>query len=138
MEINYISVLACGVIAMVLGFVWYGPIFGKTWLRIIGASEADLAARKDMQKRAMPLYLVSFVLALFQAYVLAHFIKGWEDAQGTETALWIFAGFIVPTIAAASMWNNDRGSIAWARFLIQGGYYLVLFGIFGFILGTWG
>ncbi|NCN52546.1 DUF1761 domain-containing protein [Candidatus Parcubacteria bacterium] len=138
MEIHYIAILACGVLAMVLGALWYGPIFGKMWMKVIGATEMDVEKRKEMQRKALPLYGVQFLLVLFQVYILAHFVKGWVNATGVETSLWIFFGFIMPTLAAASMWNNDSAKISWARFLIQGGYQLVLFICFGLILGLWG
>jgi hypothetical protein len=70
-------------------------------------------------------------------YVLAFYIAGWTDASGVENALWIWAAFVIPTVAGAAMWNNDSAKISWARFLIQGGYQLVLFVMFGLILGYW-
>lgn len=137
MEINYLAVVACAILAMIAGFVWYGVLFKKMWMRVIGATEADEAARAEMQKKAMPLYAVQFVLVAFQAYVLAHYILGWADASGVENALWIWAAFIVPTVASASMWNNDSRTVAWTRFLLQSGYFLVLFVAFGLILSYW-
>lgn len=132
--INYFAVLVCGVLAMVLGYVWYGPLFGKKWMEIVGVNAKDKAAREAMQKEAGPLYAVQFVLALLQAYILAHFIAGWQDASGTTVALWIWLGFVMPTVAAGAMWNNDSKKVKWARFWIQAGYNVVLFIIFGFIL----
>lgn len=137
MDINLWAVLACGVFSIVLGSIWYGPLFGKLWMKVICATDMDIAKRKEMQGRAMPLYLVSFVLTLFQAWVLAFYIKGWQEASGIENALWIWAAFIIPTVAGGAMWNNDSAKISWARFLIQGGYYLVLFVAFGIILSVW-
>ncbi|MEK7187319.1 MAG: DUF1761 domain-containing protein [Patescibacteria group bacterium] len=136
-QINYWAVLACGILSMVIGFIWYGPLFGKKWMEIVGANPKDMAARKEMQKKAGPLYLVQFLLTLFQVYVLAHFIQAWADASSLETALWIWAAFIMPIVAGSAMWNNDSRKIAWSRFLIQSGYQLVLFITFGYILGTW-
>jgi hypothetical protein len=136
MNVDLLAVFSCGVVAMILGAIWYGPLFGKKWVEIIGATEADLEARKEMQKKAGPLYAIQFVLVLFQVLVLARFI-GEGGASGIENALWIWAGFVMPTIAAASMWNNDSREVSIARFLIQAGYQLILFIIFGFILGLW-
>lgn len=137
MDINLWAVLACGVFSMILGSVWYGSLFGKVWIRIVGATDMDMEKRKEMQKRVMPLYFVSFVLALFQAYVLAYYIEGLQEATGVENALWIWAAFIIPTVAAGAMWNNDSAKISWARFLIQAGHYLMLFVAFGIILSVW-
>lgn len=138
MEINLYAILACVIVAMALGFVWYGPLFGKKWMEIIGATVLDELRRKEMQKAAMPLYVITAVLTFVQAYVLAHYLKVWQEVSGVENALWIFAAFILPTIAAGAMWNNDSTKVKWARFLIQAGYYLVLFVIFGYILSRWG
>ena len=136
MPLNYWAILVCGVFAMVLGAIWYGPIFGKTWMRIIGAIEMDEAKRKEMQKKAMPLYLLQFVLVLGQLYVLSH-LTGGSGFIGMKSALWIWAGFVMPTIAGACMWTNDSRSTAWTRFMIQAGYQLVCFLAFGYILGAW-
>lgn len=133
-ELNYLAILVCGVISMVVGGIWYGPLFGKKWMHIIGVAPADM---EECKKGAGQLYLVQFLLTLFQLYVLAHFIKGWQEASGVESALWIWMGFIMPTIAGGCMWNNDSAKISWSRFGIQAGYQLLMFVIYGVILGLW-
>lgn len=138
MDVNYVAIVLLAVGAMVIGAIWYGPLFGKAWMRVLGADPADEAKRKEMQKSAGPLYLIQFVLVLFQVYVLAHYIRGWEEASGVVNALWIWAAFVMPTIAACSMWTNDPKRVVWTRFFIQSGYFLVLFVLFGYVLGTWG
>lgn len=135
--INYWAVLVCSVLAMVLGAIWYGPIFGKKWTKIAGGNPDDLEARKKMQREAGKLYALQFLLGLFQIWVLAYYISGWQGVSGVENALWIWAAFIMPTVAASSMWNNDSAKVAWARFFIQAGYQFVLFIILGLILGFW-
>lgn len=137
MEINILAVLACAVVSMAVGSVWYGPLFGQKWMEVCKVDKTDLAARKKMQQEAMPLYLVQFVLTFFQAYVLAHFIEAWSDVSGIQAALWIWAAFVIPTTAAASMWTAEPTRMKWARFLIQSGYYLTLFILFGLILSAW-
>ena len=138
MEINYLAVLVCAVLAMVIGALWYGPLFGNMWLRVIGATEMDLATRAAMQKKAMPLYVVQFLLTLFQVFVLAEQMAwgGWKP-QTLGVSIFIFLGYVMPTIAASCMWNNDSRKIAWTRFLIQAGYQLVVFVLFGLILQMW-
>ncbi len=129
--INYWAILISAVLSMVLGFLWYGPIFGEHWVKIVGADWMDREARKKMQRGAAKLYFLQFLLTAFQVFVLARFIA----ASGPVEAFWIWAGFIMPTVAGTAMWNNDSAKISWARFLIQGGYQLVLFAMFTYILG---
>ena len=117
---------------MVFGAIWYGPIFGKKWMEIVGVDPKDYEARKKMQKTAGPLYAVQFLMTLFQVMVLAHLIADTELVSGLERALWIWAAFITPT-----MGTNEKKKLKWARFLIQGGYQLVLFTVFGLLLQFW-
>ena len=123
---------------MVTGMVWYGPLFGKKWMEICGATFADVEARKKMQKEAMPLYVVQFILSLLQLFVLANLLVwgGWS-AKSVWVCFFIWLGFVMPTVAGSAMWNNDKGKVKWARFLIQSGYQLVNFVMFGLILGMW-
>jgi len=138
MEIQYGVIGGLAVIAMVVSAIWYGPLFGSAWLRVIGADTDVEEKRKEMQKKALPLYGIQFLLVLFQIYVLAHYIKGWNTVSGIENALWIWGAFIMPTIAAASMWTNDSAKVKWVRFLIQAGCQAVLFVVFGYVLSVWG
>ncbi len=134
--INYWAVLACGVLSLVLGSIWYGPLFGKTWMRIVGATDMDIEKRKEMQRKAAPLYVVQFVLSLGQAFLLAH-MTGFSAMSGVLSALLVWAGFVMPTVAGACMWTNEPRRIAWTRFLIQAGFQLVCLAVFGLVLGLW-
>jgi len=135
--VNYFAVAAGAVLSMVVGAIWYGPLFGKKWMEIIGVNASNLEERKKMEKSAGPLYIVQFVLTLFQIFVLAHLIADTTRASGIERALWIWAAFVIPTLAGAVMWTNENTKMKWARFLIQGGYQLTMFLIFGILLQVW-
>lgn len=137
LSINYLAVLVGAVLSMAIGALWYGPLFGKKWLEIVGVNSADLETRKQMQKNAMPLYLVQFVLTLFQVLVLAHLVADTTKVGGLERSLWIWAAFVIPTLAGTVMWTNEQSKMKWARFLIQGGYQFIIFIIFGLLLQLW-
>lgn len=135
--VNYWAVLSGAVFSMILGAVWYGPLFGKQWMEIIGVDPNDEVAKKKMQKSAAPLYGVQFLLTLFQVLVLAHLIADTTKVSGLERALWIWAAFIIPTLAGAVMWTNQSSRLKWSQFLIQGGYQLILFIVFGLLIQFW-
>jgi hypothetical protein len=137
LSINYWAVLVGAVLSMVIGAIWYGPLFGKKWMEIVGVNPSDLAALEKMKKSATPLYIVQFVLTLFQVLVLAHLIADTKVVGGLERSLWIWAAFIIPTLAGAVMWTNEGSKLKWSRFLIQGGYQLILFIVFGLLLQFW-
>jgi hypothetical protein len=139
MHINIMPVVACAVLSMVLGFVWYGPLFGKKWMSLM-KHDGDMSEekKKEMMRGMQTLYLTQFILTLFQVYVLSWYVTILTGiSSGVHTAFSIWIAFIVPTVAGACMWNNESRKTAWTRFLIQAGYQLVAFIMFGYILGMW-
>jgi hypothetical protein len=136
-SVNYWAIATGAVASMVIGAIWYGPLFGKKWMDIVGVNSIDQEARKKMQKSAGPLYAVQFILTLFQVLVLAHLVADTDVAGGLERSLWIWAAFVIPTLAGAVMWTMENGKRKWSRFLIQGGYQLVMFIVFGLLLQYW-
>ena len=127
LEVNYLAILVCTVLSMVIGGTWYGPLFGKKWMQLIGSDPKDKKAIAEMQKNAGPMYLTQFLLTLFQVYVFAYYVKGWSEVSGVTNGLWIWAAFIMPTIAGSAMWTNEATVVKRDRFLIQSGYQLILF-----------
>ena len=63
-QVNWLAVLLGGVFSMILGFLWYGPLFGKLWLRAIDKKEEEL-------KSSPAIYVLAFLGALVTGYVLA-------------------------------------------------------------------
>ncbi len=132
-----ITIIILGAVAsLVVGSIWYGPLFGKKWMEIIGATAMDAEKRKQMQKEALPTYITQFVLSLLQIYILVNLIAwgGWS-AQSIGVAFFLWLGFVMPTIAGSAMWNNNSTKVKWSMFLIQSGYQLVMFIIYGWMIG---
>ncbi|TXH00849.1 MAG: DUF1761 domain-containing protein [Candidatus Moraniibacteriota bacterium] len=138
METNYWAILVCAVASMVIGFVWYGPLFGRKWMEINELSADDLAKREAMQKSAGPLYGVQFLLSLLQIYILSNLFQ-WTGAgdKAVWTSFFLWLGFVMPTVAGLAMWNAKPAKVRWAMFLISSGYQLILFLVYGTILSVW-
>lgn len=138
-EVNYFAVLVCAIVSMIVGSIWYGPIFGKKWMEIIGVdpeSMKDPVKAKEMQKSMWKSYLLQFVLSILQIYILANYTVGsLSVSSAIFNAFWIWLGFVMPTIVGSVLWTNDSQKMS--RFLIQSGYQIVMFVIYGFILGIW-
>ncbi len=92
--VNYVAVAAAGVSAMVVGSVWYGPLFGKDWMQLVGIR------KEDVKKEEMPkLYGIMFVGALLEAYILSifiHYAGATSLIDGIKTGFWAWLGFIGP------------------------------------------
>ena len=40
-EINYWAVVVAALSAFVVGWMWYGPLFGKSWMELNGFTDRD-------------------------------------------------------------------------------------------------
>ena len=137
MSINFWAILLSAVMALVLGFLWFGPIFGKMWMHATGATAMDKEARMKMQKASGPLYVIQFLLTMLQVYILAYYIVGMSSVSAFSHAFMIWLGFVMPVEAGMAMWNNDSAKVKWTKFLLQAGYQLLVFIVFAFIIGMW-
>ncbi len=139
MGINFLAVLLCGVVAMIVGMVWYSKmLFGNAFMRAIGSNPNMLPEEmRAIQKKMWQLHLTQFVLVLFQVWVLSLFVKGLPETPIIALSLLIWAGFVMVTTAGNAMWSARPRKMAWHMFLISSGYQLVLFVLFGLILKSW-
>ncbi|HYU64967.1 MAG TPA: DUF1761 domain-containing protein, partial [Candidatus Paceibacterota bacterium] len=67
--LNYWAILVAAVAQMVIGALWYGPLFGKMWMHLTHRTMDDMKGQS-----AGSAYAMGFVVALVSAYVLAHFV----------------------------------------------------------------
>lgn len=139
--VNYVAVLACGIISMILGSLWYGPLFGKPWMRMMGISKGEMtpAVKKAMMKS----YTLMFIGSLVTAFVLSNTLSFLTFAFvaptasgvviGMLTAFWLWLGFIAPITMGNVIWEGK----SWKLWLINNGYNLVFLMISGIILTLW-
>lgn len=133
-SVNYTAVIAAAAVNMVLGFVWYGPLFGKAWSMMMGFTKEDMEkAKKEGMTKS---YAITLVGALVMAYVFAHFISvggASTISAGATIGLWLWLGFIATTTLSGMLW----GKKPYKLYLLENGYYLVLLVINGALLAVW-
>jgi membrane protein YdbS with pleckstrin-like domain len=135
---NYVAILACGVLSIALGAIWYGPVFGKKYMELFMPKNMTPEQMMEGKKQAKILYAIQFLLALFQVYVLAWFVGYLSNvSSGIHTAFGISVGFVLTTIAGTVLWNAESNKVKWQKFLIQAGYQLIFFLLSGYILSVW-
>src|SRR5258708_5870417 len=106
-DIHWLAVIVAAIVNMVVGMVWYGKsMFGKEWARQTGKK------MEDMGSGGMG-YGFTAVVALVQAYVLAHFVVyagSTTFVKGLVTGFWLWLAFTGLTMAVGMMF--DKGA-AW-------------------------
>lgn len=133
-QTNFLAVMVAGIAATVVGFLWYGPLFGKPWSKMMGFTpeKMDEAKKKGMGKA----YAVNFIGALVMAYVLDRSIaERFITSAGAAVTLafWIWIGFIAFVMYGAVVWEGRPVKL----FLINSLYYLVSLSVMGIILAFW-
>lgn len=121
--INLVAVLMAAVASMGLGYLWYGPLFGKLWMKEMGMNGSDMskAAKKGMTKT----YAVMFVGSLVMAYVLAHaivfastYLKMTGLPAGLMSGFWNWLGFVAPVTLGSVLWEGKSVKL----WVINNGY----------------
>ncbi len=131
--INYWAVLGGAIFLFVMGMIWYGPLFGKMWTKIMGAEHISREEMSAMQKEMTPMYATVFVLGLVTSYVLYTFVH--MSGLGVMMGFWIWLGFAMP-MAAGSMWDTKKGMKV-NKFLIVAGFQLVTLLVLGWVYTMW-
>lgn len=135
--VNWFAVLACVVVSMVSGSLWYSPrTFFPTWLKGIGKTEGEALGGQNMGVVWGLTVLSSFVQAVAMSFLvtaMGNLTGGSTLAFGALTGFMIWLGFIAPTYLVNKLFAGHGFSV-WA---IEAGNHLVNFVIFGAIMGAW-
>lgn len=134
-NVNLLAVLASAVASMVIGSVWYGPLFGKKFMEVMGMGTWTPEQKEAMKKQMMFTYLAQFVASLVMFYVLAHVISAFNGMTvrgGMTGALWMWIGFVVPLKLADALWGGKM-----TMFWLSIGNMLVTLLAAGAIIGGW-
>lgn len=103
--ITQFSFLAIGlafVAAFFLGFIWYGPLFGKKWAQLAGVEMKEGGCNKP-EPSAMVLTLLGTFLTVFS---LAYLLGNGKFCCPMTVAFVVWLGFYLPL---------QLGSVAWER-----------------------
>lgn len=141
--INYWAVLVCGVVSMVIGFLWFGPLFGKQYMKYTGMTDADrekFMSDPNWKRKMNMSYGLAFVGALVMAFVLAHalvfastYLQITGLSAGLQAGFWNWLGFVAPVTMGLVLWDKKP----WGYWFLLNSYYLLQLLIFGVILALW-
>ncbi len=134
MAVNYLAVFVAAIAHMVVGTLWYGPLFGKQWMKLTGFTDKDIQKlKKEGMVKTMGL---TFVSGIVTAYVLAYTIA-YAQIQSAglamQVAFWLWLGFT----AAVQLPNYLYECKPMKLYAISAGYTLVYLLVMAAILAVW-
>jgi hypothetical protein len=128
--VNWLAVIVATIINMFVGFLWYGPLFGERWLKMIGKSAEEVEDDPTM-------YVITGVSALVSAYVLAVIIGASGVTGllgGALIGLFIWVGIGATGTLVYTTFEGPPRNV----WLLHALYQTVVFVINGAILAVWG
>jgi hypothetical protein len=132
------AVLAAMATSMVVGFIWYGPIWGKRYMALTGMNEMTEAEKAAAQKAAMPGYMSSLITVGIATVVIA-FLFDWAYPSSPYNSPLIFGlalgtagwlAFYMPGTFTNRFFLPDRPPMA--LWWITGIYWLIMAALSGF------
>ena len=138
--VNYLAILASAVVAIIIGGIWFGPLFGKSWMKMMGMDKMSPEEMTEGKKKMPMLYGIQFVGALVMAFVLSHslvfasaYLNESGIAAGLMSGFWNWLGFIAPVTIGVVLWEGKP----WKLWAIIAGNWLVTLCAMGVILSLW-
>ena len=127
--VNWIAVVIGMLLSMVAGALWYGPVFGKLWLRLIGKSMEEIEEDPmDYLKTA----IAAFVAMLFLNMVVVAF-GAQTFGAGLLTGALVFIGFGATQTLVYTLFEGPKESV----WLLHASYQLIVFAIMGGVFSIW-
>lgn len=130
-SINYLAVIVAALSSFVVGWIWYGPLFGKVWMRLHGFSKDDLT---ESSMSVPVIMVINYIATALAALAIAMFL-GPEANAGFG----IFAGLMIAIFWIGTSRLNDVlfERKPWGLYFINVGYNVVIYVVMGAILGAW-
>jgi hypothetical protein len=130
-NINYLAVLVSAIANFVIGALWYGPVFGKPWLKLSGVNEF----------KPNPVNMIlGFVAALLMSYVLDHaliFGSAYLKIEGLPAGIMVsffnWIGFAAPITLGVVIYEKK----SWKLWMLNNGCWLLSLVVMGIILSLW-
>ena len=129
-ETNWIAVLGAALAGFVIGGLWYGPLLGKAWQAESGLS--DEAMKSASMGR---IFGLTFVLNLVASLILGH-VMATSGHPGLRISAMIGFGIGLGFVATSIGVNYLFARKSLKLFLIDGGYWTVVYTVMGVIFGA--
>lgn len=126
----WVGVLVASVAGFVVGGLWYGPLFGKAWMKERGISQEDAAKGANMPL----IFGTTFVLNIIAAIALGIVLDKTPAQESVLDAVQVAGGIALVFIVTSIGVNYLFSRMSLRLFLIDSGYWVVIYAVMGAVL----
>ncbi|MBR9706855.1 MAG: DUF1761 domain-containing protein [Candidatus Diapherotrites archaeon] len=130
--VNYAAVLIAAIASFIVGMIWYGPLFGKKWMKLSGIKKSKKKKKQDMTG----IMISGIITDLVVTFVLASFLLMAGASSVIDSivvAFWIWLGFYVPVMYGGVLWEGKKLEL----FILNIAYRLTSLFTMAIILAVW-
>lgn len=129
---NLLAIFVAALSGFLIGGIWYGPLFGKTWQVEAGVTQQQMGATNPIKLFGLT-FLFSVLSAVFLGHMLAHF--GEMSLRSTMMiSVGVAIGFIIPAFGTNYLFGRKSGKL----FFIDAGYWIVFYAAMGLVFALLG
>jgi len=137
-SLNWLAIVLLTVFGFFSGSFWYGPLFGKIWMRM---HYGDKTLSKEEMAKCMEgmwkIMVAELISTFMMVMTLAFLMKMLPDFSGMHVAFLVWFGFVLPNMVSSIIWGKDDKGWMPAKIFISTSYRLVFLLISAFVLQSW-
>lgn len=131
--LNYWAVLAAAVANIVIGSLWYGPVFGAKWRSYLDLSMDDMHKMPLTAKQAMGFGMITALVMSFVTAQLVFALGVVTTLEAVMLAFWLWLGFAATLSAGSFLWEGRPVGL----FFLNAAHWFVSFQVMTIILAWW-
>jgi hypothetical protein len=101
------SIIVAAIAAFAFGWIWYGPLFGKPWMKMMGITREQIA---ESQKKSMAVpVILGLIMALITAWAVSYLlpvIAALSFGEFFKVIFVIWLGFTLPIQMGGYLWER--------------------------------
>jgi hypothetical protein len=127
--INWLAVVVAAVVGFGVGAVWFGPLFGKAWMKALDKKPEELGS----PAKAMGLTAVTTLVTAAALAYLFDVLGVGSWVGGSIGGISVGAFFVGTSIYSDGLFMGTPNKLA----MINIGHRIVYFAVMGAVLGAW-
>lgn len=131
MTINYLAVIVAAIVYLIIGWLWYAPLFGAAWMKAIGKTKEQVAAGASAAN-----YIIALVTSFIACYGIARIMLWYGDVSirsGILVGVLVGVCFVLTSMFVNDTFEKRPTGLTFINVL----YHLVSMVVAGIILGVW-
>lgn len=120
-----VPALIATIIHTFLGMAWFGPIFGRQWMKFMEFNKLSASEKKTAEKQMPKLYMGQVGVTFLANIILGLFLVNLYTANPYFVGFMLWLGFVFTSQSTATIWSQTKAKYVPSQIVIATLYQLV-------------